>query len=95
MPETSRLVGVKIIEDVKHERTHRVLLDRRALKQAISEWVESKLGIAASGAGVSVNIHFETETEGSPAYSVGTCAEVCIIRDLRTVNPAEAVAVQA
>lgn len=78
-----KLVGVKIVEDVKHEQTHRVLLDRHALKQAICEWVESRLSIPASGAGIEVNIHFDKETEGSPAYSVGTKAEVRIVRDLR------------
>lgn len=78
------LVGVKIIEDVKHEQTHRVLLDHKALERAVADWVQDRLTITTSGAGVNVRVFFERETKGSPGYSVGTKAEVCITRDMRT-----------
>jgi len=64
-----------------HERKHRRPIDRRELERIVGDAVLAELGIRCAP-WVKVTIRFEDQTEGSPAYRVGTRAVVDVIEDL-------------
>ena len=76
---------IKAISTEAHARSHRILIDHKDLEtlvaKAAAEHVEfNKPKIGRPG--VTFKVTFEDETEGSPAYRVGTKAIVVISEDL-------------
>jgi hypothetical protein len=72
--------------DVKIEETHRRSLVARIgskeLARMIAAYVAAGSAIDLDSASTSYKVVFEDETEGSPAYKVGTKARIEIVVDL-------------
>lgn len=70
----------KVVTTEVNERRHRVLLNRHELKKIVADAVLKEIGVRRSGT-VDVTIKFQDETEGSPAYRVGTQCIVDVVED--------------
>lgn len=80
----------KIVTTEVNERRHRVIIDRHELKRIVAAAVCEQLGIRPGAHGQSIDFKFQDETEGSPAYRVGTGVIVDVVENLMPMD-AEAV----
>lgn len=78
----------KIVTTEVNERRHRVIIDRHELKRIVSAAVCEQLGIRLGARGQSMEFQFRDETEGSPAYRVGTGVIVDVVENLMPVAEA-------
>jgi hypothetical protein len=72
----------RVVTNVINERRHRVLIDRHELKRIVGEAVAKEIGIRHAAPGQTWDFNFKDETEGSPAYKVGTGCIVDVIEDM-------------
>lgn len=80
----------KIVTTEVNERRHRVIIDRHELKRIVGEAVAKELGIVLGAPRQSMDFEFKDETEGSPAYRVGTGVIIDVVENLMPID-AEAV----
>lgn len=71
----------KIVTTEVNERRHRVIIDRHELKRIVAAAVCEQLGIRPGARGQSM-FEFKDETEGSPAYKVGTGCIVDVVENM-------------
>lgn len=70
----------KVITTEVHQRTHRRTLDKSELERVLVDYLSREVGVLSSL--LSVKVTFDDETQGSPAYTVGTKATVVLVEDL-------------
>ena len=72
-----------------HTRTARRIFDRHELMTMLGNAVAAEAGMpGAHDPAIKVKVEFQDQTEGSPAYKVGTKAIVTIEHDLLRDPPA-------
>lgn len=72
----------KVKDETTHERKIVGHLNRHQLKKLLVETVAREAMVDLDDVVYSAEVHFEKETEGSPAYTVGTKANIVIKIDV-------------
>jgi len=76
-------VSDKVTISEKHERTYFARFSSQELSDLLATEVARKSGIDGTQLiGARIQVSFRDETQGSPPYKVGTCAEVTVIETI-------------